>query len=89
MSSDGTLHGLAHTAPNYTNPPIALYAFVNLFTQDVETLALTHDAEVVVRIDSVTEGGIPEPGVWALMLLGFGGAGAALRRRRAGAVAGV
>lgn len=27
-------------------------------------------------------GGIPEPGTWALMILGFGGAGAMLRRRR-------
>jgi hypothetical protein len=26
---------------------------------------------------------LPEPGAWALMILGFGGAGAALRRRRA------
>lgn len=29
-----------------------------------------------------TGGGVPEPGVWALMLLGFGGAGAALRAQR-------
>lgn len=28
-------------------------------------------------------GGVPEPGVWALMILGFGAAGAALRRQRA------
>jgi hypothetical protein len=28
-------------------------------------------------------GGVPEPATWALMILGFGGAGAALRRRRA------
>jgi hypothetical protein len=28
-------------------------------------------------------GGVPEPAVWTMMLLGFGGAGAALRRRRA------
>jgi hypothetical protein len=28
-------------------------------------------------------GAIPEPGTWALMILGFGGAGAMLRRRRA------
>ncbi|OHB31112.1 MAG: hypothetical protein A2790_10705 [Phenylobacterium sp. RIFCSPHIGHO2_01_FULL_69_31] len=28
----------------------------------------------------------PEPGAWALMILGFGGAGAALRRRRAAAM---
>jgi hypothetical protein len=27
-------------------------------------------------------GGVPEPADWALMILGFGGAGAALRRRR-------
>ena len=27
-------------------------------------------------------GVVPEPGAWALMILGFGGAGAALRRRR-------
>lgn len=27
-------------------------------------------------------GGVPEPGAWALMILGFGGAGAMLRRRR-------
>jgi hypothetical protein len=30
----------------------------------------------------VLSGGVPEPASWALMLVGFGGAGAALRRRR-------
>ncbi|TAL30238.1 MAG: PEP-CTERM sorting domain-containing protein [Phenylobacterium sp.] len=29
-----------------------------------------------------TSGAVPEPGVWALMILGFGAAGASLRRRR-------
>ena len=29
-----------------------------------------------------TAGGVPEPGTWAMMLLGFGGLGAILRRRR-------
>ena len=29
-----------------------------------------------------TSAGVPEPGVWALMIAGFGGAGAMLRRRR-------
>jgi len=32
---------------------------------------------------TTTTGGVPEPAAWALMILGFGGAGATLRRRRA------
>lgn len=32
---------------------------------------------------SVTGGGVPEPASWALMIAGFGGVGAAMRRRRA------
>ncbi|WP_394763924.1 PEPxxWA-CTERM sorting domain-containing protein [Phenylobacterium sp.] len=34
-----------------------------------------------------TEGGVPEPASWALMIAGFGLAGAALRRRRTAALA--
>jgi hypothetical protein len=35
-----------------------------------------------VRIDLGGPGAVPEPGTWGLMLLGFAGAGYALRRRR-------
>lgn len=35
-----------------------------------------------VSPDITISGGIPEPGTWALMILGFGGAGAMIRRRR-------
>jgi hypothetical protein len=35
-----------------------------------------------VRIDPAGAAGVPEPGTWGLMLLGFAGAGYALRRRR-------
>lgn len=34
-------------------------------------------------------GGVPEPSTWAMMLLGFAGLGAALRRARRGAAAGL
>ena len=37
---------------------------------------------------SGANGGVPEPGTWAMMLMGFGGLGAALRRRRAVALVG-
>jgi PEP-CTERM motif len=39
------------------------------------------DQVFVVKGD-VTGGGVPEPASWALMILGFGGAGAALRSQR-------
>ena len=39
------------------------------------------------RLDSITVAGVPEPATWALMIGGFGLAGAALRRRRAAAAA--
>ena len=89
FSSNGAFSGLAHTAPIFTNPPVDLYAFVNLFEQDIFTLDRSRDASVSVRITSITDdragptGPVPEPGVWALMVLGFGGMGAMLRRRRA------
>lgn len=39
------------------------------------------NASLVVG-DAVQPGGVPEPSGWALMILGFGGAGGLLRRRR-------
>lgn len=61
---------------------------MTLFEQDVFTLERRRGTAVSVRITSITDdraGGaaVPEPGVWALMVLGFGGMGAMLRRHRA------
>jgi hypothetical protein len=33
------------------------------------------------------KGGVPEPATWAMMMIGFGGMGALLRRRRSQALA--
>jgi hypothetical protein len=62
------------------------FYFTTLTTQGTFTL----DAPYQINSISVSYqvsgpasvGGIPEPGTWALMILGFGGAGAMLRRRR-------
>ena len=40
-----------------------------------------------ISLSTQSPGGVPEPAAWALMILGFGAAGAALRGRRATAVA--
>jgi hypothetical protein len=42
-------------------------------------------ASIRVQVREGVEGGVPEPATWALMIMGFGGAGAALRRRRTAA----
>jgi hypothetical protein len=45
--------------------------------------ALTDGGELVYRQPSTPDpgAGVPEPGTWALMILGFAGLGSALRRR--------
>ncbi|HEY0438073.1 MAG TPA: PEPxxWA-CTERM sorting domain-containing protein, partial [Phenylobacterium sp.] len=45
------------------------------------------DGYSVIDNASFSAGGAPEPAAWAMMLLGFGGLGAALRARRAAALA--
>lgn len=40
---------------------------------------------VALTGDRLVAGGVPEPSAWSLMILGFGGAGALLRRRGGGA----
>jgi hypothetical protein len=56
----------------------------------IHTLAFTFTGSGIddIRQIRVKETGtVPEPATWALMIVGFGGMGAALRRRRASALA--
>lgn len=44
---------------------------------------IAHDAGVREGVQNMVPGFVPEPASWALMIVGFGGAGAMLRRRKA------
>ena len=67
------------------------------FTSFTITSALTNRGEIYglyPTLDTLAygyaptrDGAVPEPGTWALMLLGFGGLGTMLRRKRAAAFA--
>jgi hypothetical protein len=63
----------------------------SIFGDDITGFSLTSsrnsfeidDFAVRGGINPLTGGAIPEPAVWAMMILGFGGVGAMLRRKRA------
>lgn len=56
-----------------------------VYRYDTDTDTILEQAFIRVNIDSMqqTTAAVPEPATWALMILGFGSAGAALRRQRA------
>jgi hypothetical protein len=43
-------------------------------------------SDVTFAVSSLSLSAVPEPSVWAMMLLGFAGLGAAMRSRRAAAL---
>jgi hypothetical protein len=56
-------------------------------TASVTSLKFSQVGSPAFEFDNISGTVVPEPGTWALMILGFGGAGAMLRRRRAALVA--
>ena len=81
---------LAPEDVNYllTNPPAGPwtdYQFVTTVTGSSSDLAFSfRDDPGFMFLDniSVVSGAVPEPGTWAMMLLGFGAMGLAIRRDR-------
>lgn len=55
------------------------------FNGQIDTLKIFDGVATLADVNGA--GGVPEPAAWALMLAGFGLAGATLRRRRAGLAA--
>ena len=66
--------------------PVNTYYYINRLTADVSFLRVAGDFVAIddLQFDNKTvpQGGIPEPSTWAMMLLGFGALGTALRSRR-------
>jgi hypothetical protein len=86
-------YGLANTqAFPYTN--WTTFGAGGLSGRKVDTLLIGLNAGQVGEvgflqaIDNVRLGGVPEPGAWAMMIIGLGCVGAVLRRRRGLALAG-
>ena len=52
------------------------------FAGNYDTVTLT-TTQPNFEVDNIAVGGVPEPSTWAMMLLGFGGLGALMYRRRA------
>ena len=69
----------------YTVGDLNLLVGANGSTSIGNTILQAHNtgANYTVHWDTLTTGAVPEPGTWALMILGFGSAGAMIRRRRA------
>jgi hypothetical protein len=62
------------------------FGFVGIDGQSIRSVAITTAGGIQdirqIRLDQATVAAVPEPGTWALMLVGFGAVGASLRRRR-------
>jgi hypothetical protein len=61
----------------------AMNTFVVQYDEENTVFTDTGEKVGLPGLQATVNGGIPEPGTWALMILGFGGVGAALRRRTA------
>jgi|GEM_PF-1370656 len=69
--------------PYVASGPSTTLSFVLKSTTNIGNNDPIFDRVVLERIGST--GAVPEPSIWALMIAGFGGAGAMLRRRRTAA----
>lgn len=71
-----------NTLFSFTAPSAGLYNFTMSYGE-----CCGPPARLAFTLNGAPVGGVPEPATWAMMLLGFGGIGLAMRRRRSTAVA--
>lgn len=86
VSAGNTIGGFSYTGANtHGNMMWAKETFLFTATGGSTTLSFSSDASggccFGPALDSVSITAVPEPGVWALLILGFGAVGGALRRK--------
>ena len=86
--SDGTISSIAHTIGTNGNNWIGIYGnagevFTSVgFSANPSTTGISEIRQVRLGEISPISGAVPEPSTWALMLLGFGVVGGAMRSRK-------
>ena len=69
------------TGDTFTITPSTSPAFIG-FTSTAPITSVTIDSPAAYDFDLISVSSVPDPSMWALMLVGFGGVGAAMRTRR-------
>jgi hypothetical protein len=84
LYSDGLTYQLRFNSLNFTVRQVDPVTGFNSNTtiNFAGKLALGGFTSQTPFVDGPPTGGVPEPGAWALMIVGFGGIGSVLRRRR-------
>lgn len=81
----GTFNGAGSTGTTWA--PYNLGPFSVAAGQTLRFTAIGNSDSLGGYVDNIRITAVPEPATWALMITGFGLAGASMRRRRAGALA--
>jgi len=66
----------------FTNPTQIFHSSIGDFTLGVNNVSISGTSGTPVPITGYLLAAVPEPATWAMMLVGFGGIGLAMRRRR-------
>ncbi|WP_372786307.1 PEPxxWA-CTERM sorting domain-containing protein [Phenylobacterium sp.] len=81
FASDASLTIGPSLIPSYAYVGISGHSYAGGVYEETQRAEL-YFTPTSVTLSSVGAAAVPEPGVWALMIMGFGGVGAALRNRR-------
>lgn len=73
-------------SPYSTSPDVTAFWLLNLGSTPTSTITIGN-GQGVSNAQIFATGAVPEPATWAMMLLGFGGMGMTMRRRRKPALA--